>query len=996
MIVQYNNTAESLITVPYVFNKEEHIALFSIKRRVFLCSKQSMMENKRSIFNKQAMMDSEGEPAAARKLPLKKRAVESFGGGEDHNGDKKPAARSSPESDAEFDACSSPEAHDQLEQALERIPDEEKTAYMEAVETAHHLIEDESNPVWFIRFEQRNFWAAAIRLVTYWKERKALFGDRAFRPLKLLTGDGALNEDDIMVLRSGALALLPKDNVGRSVLCIDRAIVTNHELKKVSRLRIAFFVLSILSENKMSQTDGFVFILRVSSRSGGDVGHINVLRFLQLIRNAMPTRMMAAHFTCCLPKGSRKTFFGTILPAAIQRHGNFFDNITVIHAAESEHNICEKLQAHCMKPEGLPETLGGTWKHAMVLQWMFADNPDWAKSCPDEASMDLPLGVPMDAHSFAADENALTASECNGSTDSVQNSSEDVYMESAEIFDSNGNAYPSLAIQAFFELEQALELIPDEEKAAYTEAMHRVPDLVDSESDPFRFLWYEKYNISAAARRLVLYWEFRKELFGERAFLPMTQLENGALSEDDVAVLQTGYLALLPDDTDGCAVVCYDGSRLDPNVEDLDGMKRRRCLFYTLSVVSEKRRACVDGFVCIEIASELSFGQSNGRFFELAEKVLPVHLKALHLVNSPPTTVVEKTFFGTIVPATVKLLGATAHRRAHVHTGKSKEEILEKLNDCGFFSEGLPECVGGMWTDDNFSNWQTERRRFEEDIHLIANVYEQYSKEPTSLDPIPMKPAPAEEGKEIEPQKRNMNIIYSRRKRVKQSLNLQALHDESTRLTLINAKLKRDNGFLEDLLANVEASIARNEHMGPATIPGPDAQHQTPLGLSTSEVPLSLSTSGVTYAQNRQPGASSFRNIGAVQGPQRSFQEEQQVLGRLANERRIDSRPLLDQDCVANIAALLAQQIRQQHGQLQLSEVVASIRSPQPPAIYPGSFYPAGFSSVDGTHTLPMTSSNHPVGYPWQEAAPQANPPGQYQNHDPHRWQPHFGQRPPP
>ena len=37
------------------------------------------------------MMDNEGEQSAARKLPLKKRAVESFGGGEDHNGDKKPA-----------------------------------------------------------------------------------------------------------------------------------------------------------------------------------------------------------------------------------------------------------------------------------------------------------------------------------------------------------------------------------------------------------------------------------------------------------------------------------------------------------------------------------------------------------------------------------------------------------------------------------------------------------------------------------------------------------------------------------------------------------------------------------------------------------------------------------------------------------------------------------------------------------------------------------------
>jgi hypothetical protein len=431
-------------------------------------------------------------------------------------------------------------------------------------------------------------------------------------------------------------------------------------------------------------------------------------------------------------------------------------------------------------------------------------------------------------------------------------------------------------------------------------------------------------------------------------------------------------------------VVCYDGSRLDPNVEDLDGMKRLRCLFYTMSVVLEKRRACVDGFVCIEIASELSFAQSKGRFFELAEKVLPVHLKALHLVNSPPTTVVEKTFFGTIVPATLKLLGATGYMRAHVHTGKSKEEILEKLKACGFFSEGLPECVGGTWTYENFSNWQTERRRFEEEIHPIADVYEQKSQEPTSLDPIPMKPAglsyipvaPAKERREIEPQKQKLYSVYSRTKREKQRRNVQALQDESTRLTLSNAELKRDNGFLEGVLATAKASIARNEHLVPRTIPGPVAQQQTPLGLSTSRGGASVQQPTMGVSTNRLPRLSSFGNIGAVLGLQRSI-EEQQVLGRLAHKRRMDSL-LLDQDVVAKSAALLDHQIRQQHGQLQLSEVVA----PQAIVTYPGTFYPVGFSSGDGAHRLPMAPSNPPVGYVVQEAAPQANPQDQHQHHD--------------
>jgi hypothetical protein len=356
-----------------------------------------------------------------------------------------------------------------------------------------------------------------------------------------------------------------------------------------------------------------------------------------------------------------------------------------------------------------------------------------------------------------------------------------------------------------------------------------------------------------------------------------------------------------------------------------------------MSVVSEKRRACVDGFVGIEIVSELGFEQSKGHVFELVEKVLPVHLKALHLVHIPPTTIWTNQFFGTIVPATLKLLGVTAYRRARVHTGKSKEKILEKLKACGLFSEGLPEYVGGTWTNESFVEWQTERRRVEEEIHLMLDVYKQKSQDPTSLGLIPIKPvgssfidvAPAKEKKEIKPQKRKLHSIYSRTKRERQKLNLQALRDESTRLTIRNAELKQDNGYLERSLASAEAAIARIEPLGPRTIPD--------------------------------------------LGPQRSFQEPQ-FLGHLALERRgLDSLPL-DQDFVANRVGLLLQQMRQPQ---------ASIRLPQATAIYPGALYPLEFSSVDGTQRLPTAPSNPSGGH---EVAPAANPQNQRQYHDQHRW----------
>jgi hypothetical protein len=361
-----------------------------------------------------------------------------------------------------------------------------------------------------------------------------------------------------------------------------------------------------------------------------------------------------------------------------------------------------------------------------------------------------------------------------------------------------------------------------------------------------------------------------------------------------------------------------------------------------------------------------------------------------------------KEFFRTIVPATLKLLGATAYRRAHVHTGKSKEEILGKLKTCGFFSEGLPECVGGTWTYDNFSKWQTERRRIEEETHLITDVYKQKSQEPKSLVPIPKRlPASfiavslAEEREQIEPRKRTRNSIYSSAKRERQKSNVQALHDESKRLTLSNVELKKDNDFLEGLLAAAEAAIAPTEHLVPPTIPGRAAQHgayaqQPPLGLSASQgvtyeqqTPLGLSTSGVTCARNRLPGLSSFANIDAVLGLQRSVEE--QKFHRDLAKRSFDSLLIGGQhDVIANRAALLTHQSRQQLGQLQSSDFAASTSLLQATAIAPGTFYTAEFSSAVGASRLPVSLSNPPAGYASQNVS-QA-PLGQYPNDDLHRW----------
>ncbi len=63
-------------------------------------------------------------------------------------------------------------------------------------------------------------------------------------------------------------------------------------------------------------------------------------------------------------------------------------------------------------------------------------------------------------------------------------------------------------------LSEALKTIHDKEKTAYLEAVRRVPNLVENESNPIRFLRCDRYDPWAAARRLTTYWKLRLEGWG--------------------------------------------------------------------------------------------------------------------------------------------------------------------------------------------------------------------------------------------------------------------------------------------------------------------------------------------------------------------------------------------------------------------------------------------------------------------------------------------------
>jgi len=132
------------------------------------------------------------------------------------------------------------------------------------------------------------------------------------------------------------------------------------------------------------------------------------------------------------------------------------------------------------------------------------------------------------------------------------------------------------------EIDIALGDIAEEDKRALLYALEHVPELVEIETHPTKFLLREDYNVHKAVKRMANHWKYRKELFGERAFRPMIISGDGALSPEDVECLKMGAIRILR----GPLPTYYIDFRI---VFELSPDMRKRLHFYCMHVLSEVR-----------------------------------------------------------------------------------------------------------------------------------------------------------------------------------------------------------------------------------------------------------------------------------------------------------------------------------------------------------------------------------------------------------------------
>ena len=410
-------------------------------------------------------------------------------------------------------------------------------------------------------------------------------------------------------------------------------------------------------------------------------------------------------------------------------------------------------------------------------------------------------------------------------------------------------------------------MIPASAKKEYLEALRLAPRLIQTESDPIKFLRCEDFNPWTAAKRLVLYWEYRKWLFQEhdRWLLPMNNNDNnnnettsggaaggGCLCSATMDVLNNGWLAFVvsSDDDEKGRFLVVDHGRYKGHSPDV----LLRAVFYLAAMASD-RVAQTRGVTAIRLLSSTQHGgeppfsmqlvQAAQTAWRMLKTAMPMRLNKVVLLQEMSTTTKRGTmvnFFLRRVGSTIaQLLGDSSPILLAVPSAAQAAQTLQE--DYGLaWKDVLPTTHGGTWTYDRLGQWkqrqqrQRQQQQQQQDSAASNNnnnkqqLRQQETNEMGKLVKIPWLAAQVhddhpdnsnnehinnnnhsnDDDDEGQQQQRckQVNALYARRAYHKRKLKQNERQQEAKRLRAENERLKREREFLENLLQQAMHIIA--------------------------------------------------------------------------------------------------------------------------------------------------------------------------------------------
>mmetsp|Transcript_14002 Transcript_14002/g.15381 ORF Transcript_14002/g.15381 Transcript_14002/m.15381 type:complete len:361 (+) Transcript_14002:84-1166(+) len=283
---------------------------------------------------------------------------------------------------------------------------------------------------------------------------------------------------------------------------------------------------------------------------------------------------------------------------------------------------------------------------------------------------------------------------------------------------------PDFVARKLREMERALDSI-DDEKEAYETALFINPTHVESESFRLAFLRTDKFDATAAARRMIRYWQRKVDLFGvEKAFQPSVTILHFRM--EDYPALVKGAFRLLPTKDDrGRAIIfhymAYYGSNATPetmirlmwyivhaaifgddddsNSQDADAAQRNGIV----ALAGNGR----PGYDQLPFSSLNKVKNYFGAISHDATNVLPVRMVASH---SFPTHAWALKFSEHFLYCFAPSLRA----RFNLHDVSNIQQSLLELSRCGISPGIVPFELGGNLKVDHI-DWLYER--------LFSDVY---------------------------------------------------------------------------------------------------------------------------------------------------------------------------------------------------------------------------------------------------------------------------------
>jgi hypothetical protein len=231
-----------------------------------------------------------------------------------------------------------------MDEALMALSIASKSGYLQALFTVPKIVARESDHLRFLRSTNFDATLAAEKLALYWNTRVKLFEEKAFLPMSI---EGALS-DDIDTLRKGSIRLLEDDQHRRSVVYMERGLISPVRHSGKSWLRCVFYIFHAGLERKHMQTEGVVLIISLANYRSEHLDRKLAKELNKSLWHVLPVKIKIVF----LPRGGNelKSFFLSIVRYIVGK-------IVRLRIREYQNHFC--FEEFGIYPDSLPRTIGG-------------------------------------------------------------------------------------------------------------------------------------------------------------------------------------------------------------------------------------------------------------------------------------------------------------------------------------------------------------------------------------------------------------------------------------------------------------------------------------------------------------------------------------------------------------------------------------------------------------------------------------------------------------